>query len=44
MRGITVAKLIFSLLPVALQPEASLRLINEPKTGGRVLEERRRGE
>lgn len=44
MRGIAVAKLIFSLLPVLLQPEASLRQINEPKTGGKVLDERRRGE
>lgn len=44
MRGIAVAKLIFSLLPVPLQPEASLRQINGPKTGGEVLEERRRGE
>lgn len=29
-----MAKLIFSLLPVPLLPEASLRQINGPKTGG----------
>lgn len=40
MRGIAVAKLIFSLLLVPLQAGGSLRQINGPKTGGKALEER----
>lgn len=44
MRGIAVAKLIFSLLLVPPQPEGSLRQINGPETGGKALEERKRGE